>query len=228
MVLKLHPYTRITILTVGIIGTVICKDLFLLLGFWLVILIPVMVALNLVKIHIKLLLITAVPMFLMLGILNVFLLQKGWDSLIDISTTILKLIVYTSIIQIVFVIPLNYVLYTFRMWGLRGDALITTLGSYIVWVDVVERALKIVTARYARGYVAKRSVYAGIKQIPSLLIPLIIGILRTSQVRAESWEQKNIFYRLTEIECEKIKLLTFINISVFIIMLLWLIANILL
>ena len=223
---QLHPYFRIAILILGLSGTFICQNLIYILSFWLIIIVPIFLLLGYSKIHLRLLLIVALPMFLMLGILNYILLNGGTEGIVNAAIVVVRLIVFTSIIQIALIIPSQDLLYTLKKWGLKGDALITIIGAYTVWVDVVDKSLKIVTARYAKGYIKKRSVISGIIQIPSLLIPMIIGILRTAQVRSETWMQKNLIARIEQIESKDMSPFSVSNILPFLIMCLWVIFNV--
>jgi len=85
---------------------------------------------------------------------------------------------------------------TFRKWGFKGDSLLTIIGAFTVWADLRTKANQIVTARFARGFIGKRNFFNTAKQFPYILIPLVIGVMRTSTERVNVWEQRNIPERL--------------------------------
>lgn len=217
---QLHPYTRLIFLIAGITGTILCENTLYLLFFWLVILIPVLTINKNIKTHLNFLLVAMLPMLVMLT-LSHWIIFKNWSHFELVLNTVLKVIVYTSIIHIALIIPQEHVLATFKMWKMKNEILITTLGSYIVWVDIANRADKIITARFSRGYITKRTFWAKLKQFPHLLIPLIIGIMRTASERAYSWEQKRIIQRLDVMNATKIEVSTLFNFFISILIVLW-------
>lgn len=165
-------------------------------------------------------------MSIMLTILFFVVLKHTFLNFNNLALTVLKLLCYTTVFQLALIIPLKQVYYTFRKWGIKGDALITSLGSYIVWVDVINRSDKILTARFARGFIPKRTFVAKLKQLPLLLIPLTVGIIRTAVERSESWEQKNLLNRIGFIKLEKFKFSITANLLIIVISITWAILNI--
>ncbi|MCC8147206.1 MAG: hypothetical protein LIO93_12410 [Bacteroidales bacterium] len=115
---------------------------------------------------------------------------------------------------------------TLKKWKIKGEALITVLGAFTVWTDVSNRAQKILTARFSRGFIRERTVIQKIKQFPFVLIPLVIGVLRTSTERAESWEQKDIIYLMEINESDSIKTSLFLNVFLLAASCTWLIISI--
>jgi hypothetical protein len=113
----------------------------------------------------------------------------GWNFIL---IKCLKIITLTSVFQIFLSIPPMMLLTTFKKWGFKGDSLLTLIGAFTVWADIEMRANQIITARFARGFVGKRNMINTAKQFPYVLIPLIIGVMRTSIDRVEVWEQRNI------------------------------------
>lgn len=87
---------------------------------------------------------------------------------------------------------------------MKGESLITVLGAFTVWTDVSYRSEKIITARFARGFVGRRTIINKAKQFPFVLVPLVVGILRTSTERADSWGQKNILQLVEKSTTEKV------------------------
>ena len=196
--LILSPYVRITILLLGIIGTLLCTKAYLLTIFWILVLLPLSVILGIINLHRNILVMVAIPMTLLMLFLNIVILKESFLSQYHTAITILKIISYTSIFQIVFVIPNHQLLYTLHKFKIKGDALIIILGAFSVWREVVSDSAKIVTARYAKGYIKKRSMLNNIKQLPRMLIPLTISILNTSEVRSKSWDNKAIIQNISK------------------------------
>jgi energy-coupling factor transporter transmembrane protein EcfT len=108
----------------------------------------------------------------------------------------LKLIIFTSVFQLTLLIPPEILITTFKKWGLKGEALLTILGAFTVWADIKTRTDKILSARFARGFIEERTFLNKARQLPYVLVPLVIGIIRTAIERADSWEQKNILHLL--------------------------------
>jgi len=221
-----HPYSRVFLFITGFAGAIFCINNLLLLIFWLIFLLPLMILTGNAKSHFSFLLVVVLPMSIMLSFLFWIVLDHSGDNFNTVTQTILKLICYTTVVQLALLIPSNQVYYTFKMWGMKGDTLVTFLGSYIVWVDVINRSDKILTARFARGFISERKFLTMLKQIPYLLIPLIIGIIRTATERSESWEQKKILYRIEFITTQKVKHNMFLNSGIIFIGIVWLSVNI--
>lgn len=189
---NIHPFVRIFILIVVFFGTYLTNNIWIDLCFYLLVLLPFIILNGGLKFHFRFLLVGIVPIFLSFVLINIIVLQSdkgGWDT---IFFRITKLTIYASVFQFTLTIPPNDLYNTFKKWGFKGDALIMLLSSFTVWNEIANKADKIVTARLARGYQKNRNVFTMAKQLPFVLNPLIIGIIRTSVERAESWHQKNI------------------------------------
>jgi hypothetical protein len=225
MKLIIHPHIRVLFFLSGIIGTVLSTSNFHLLVFWIAFLLPLIILTGNLKVHFKFLLVVILPMSAMLSFLFWVILHNTIDNFGSVLQTILKLIIYTTVFQVTLLIPANQLYSTFKMWGLKGSTLITTLGSYIVWVDIVNRSDKILTARFARGFIAKRTLITNLKQLPYLLIPLIIGIIRTATERSESWDQKKMLYRIEVMKPQRIQYNSYLNICILIPSTIWLVIN---
>lgn len=212
--LLIHPYIRLVLLIGGIIAVILTQNNYILLTAYLVVIIPLLIRGGQVKMHFRLLVAGIFPIFLSFILLYILILhgQNGGWNFILFKTQ--KILLVTSLVQIVMAIPSHALVETFRMWGLRGESLIITLGSFTVWGEMGNRADKIITARFSRGFIGKRNGVNLIRQFPFVLIPLVIGILRTSTERAESWDQKNILHRLQNYRSRKIPYHAFTNIAV--------------
>ncbi|MEQ1625251.1 MAG: hypothetical protein ABL870_11205 [Sediminibacterium sp.] len=192
--LYLHPFIRLSFLVGGITGSFLINLPVLLLSFYSLLILPLFILSGQIKKHINLMLFGMLPIFLSFVLLYIVVLKSSNGDWNFIYLKMLKLILFTSIIQLTLSIPSENLISTFKMWRLKGEALITVLGAFTVWADVNYRAGKIITARFSRGFIGKRTVISKAKQFPFVLVPLVIGILRTSTERAESWEQKNILH----------------------------------
>jgi energy-coupling factor transporter transmembrane protein EcfT len=223
---NIHPYTRIAFFITGIAGGFFCTSNLLLLGFWLLILLPLMMITGNAGAHMRFLLVVVLPMAAMLLLLSWIVSEKSSENFDQVLLTILKVIAYTTIVQVVLIIPPEQVYSTFRKWGLKGDTLVTSLGSYIVWVDIVNRSGKILTARFARGFIAERTFIAKLKQMPHLLIPLIVSIIRTATERSESWQQKQLLQRVGVMKAAEVSYSKPVNAVMLIAGMGWLLLNI--
>lgn len=199
--LYLQPYIRLLFIICGLTGILLTNQIECLLVFYLVVIIPLFVFSGQIKKHLNLLLFAMVPIYLSFILLYILVLKEGNWGFIHLK--VLKLILLTSVIQITLSIPAEHLITTFKKWRLKGEALIIVLGAFTVWTDVNYRSEKIITARFARGFVGKRTIINKAKQFPFVLVPLVVGILRTSTERAESWEQKNILQLVEESRIEK-------------------------
>jgi energy-coupling factor transporter transmembrane protein EcfT len=215
--LYINPYIRLIFLSCCIVGTILINNIFWLISCYAVIVLPLFLYGCQIKKHIKLMLFGMLPIYLSFILLYILVLKGSngdWDF---INLKILKLVLFTSVIQLALSIPDQYLISTFKFWGLKGEALITILGAFTVWTDVSYRADKIITARFSRGFIKKRTIVQKIKQFPFILIPLVVGIMRTATERAESWEQKDIMYLVEVNKSEYVKSPLFLNIFVFVV-----------
>lgn len=188
--LSINPFIRLLFLAGSLTGILLINKIEWLLCFYFIVIIPLFVLSGQIKRHLNLLLFAFVPIYLSFVLLYIVVLKEGnWQF---IHLKVLKLLLLTSAIQITLSIPANQLISTFKKWGLKGETLITVLGAFTVWTDVTYRSEKIITARFARGFVGKRNRINTAKQFPFVLVPLVVGILRTATERADSWTQKNI------------------------------------
>lgn len=222
---RIHPYVRLIFLLGGLTGAILCSSNLSLTCFWIMFLIPLIIIANNFKTHVRFILIVVLPMLVMLLFVHWVTVDDMHAGISSTIALLLKLIVYTTVIQLTLTIPSQDLLPTLKMWGMRKGALITSLGVYVVWVDVFRRSEKILTARFARGYIPERTFITKLKQLPHLLIPLIIGIMRTSTERAESWEQKNLLYRIENIELAKMQYSPILNIVLVVVPIVWAFIN---
>lgn len=214
--LYISPYIRLFFLTCCIIGTVLINNVLWLIGCYVIVILPLFIYGCLIEKHIKLMLFGMLPIYLSFILLYIVILNGINGSWQFINLKLLKLILFTSIIQLTLLVPDQYLISTFKSWGLKGEALITVLGAFTVWADVNYRADKIVTARFSRGFIKKRNFLQKIKQFPYILIPLVVGIMRTATERAQSWEQKDIIHLVEIKKSEQVRFPLILNICVFI------------
>ncbi len=198
-----HPYIRLFFLLLSIGGTFIAVQISQVVIYYLLVLIPLITLSKQTKAHFRFMLIGILPIFLSLILINILILDGkngGW-SFILLKTS--KLIIYASVFQFVFFIPTIDLLNTLKKWNLKGETLITIISSFTVWNEIINNANKIVTARLARGYIGKRNIPNLAKQLPYVLNPLVIGVMRTSIERAESWDKKQIIFLVQKMESDK-------------------------
>lgn len=222
----MHPYSRVLFLVCGLVGSAVCQNIWLLAGFWIAVLIPLAIFTGKFKSHLRFLFIGAVPMFLLLY-LSSFIQKANHLSGLEIAAqTVLRVISLATVAQLMLSIPLEQIISTFKAWGMKGNAMVLSLGAYTVWADMVNRSDKIITARFARGFVAKRTLLSRLSQIPYLIIPLTIGMMRAAVVRSDSWDQKRLLHRIETVDMDKINYGATLNVAIFITSLSWLTLNI--
>lgn len=198
-----HPYIRLLFLLLSIGGTLIAVQISQVVIYYLLVLFPLIVLSKQTKSHLRFILIGILPIFLSLILINILILDGKSGGWIFILLKIAKLTVYASVFQFVFFIPTIDLLNTLKKWTLKGEILITIISSFTVWNEIINNANKIVTARLARGYIGKRNIVNLAKQLPYVLNPLVIGVMRTSIERAETWEKKQIISLVQNIENTK-------------------------
>lgn len=221
---QLHPYTRLLLLVSGIIGTAWSQAPLPTAVFETILL--VILAINSgIRLIVIFLMIVLLPMTVMLTVFHLFVHSLNGPAFMAQMLTILKLAVYTTLIQIALIIPLPYVHFTFRKWGFRKDSLLILVSSYFVWMDVVKRSERILLARFSQGYIEKRTFMAKLRQIPFLLVPLIIGIMRTAAERSQSWDEKGLVERLETVRFSPVRGTNAYNFTIVCLALSWLVYN---
>lgn len=80
--------------------------------------------------------------------------------------------------------------------GLRGPAGTVLVASIIFVPEVKSRLARIIDARRAQGY--NLSGIHGLRQLPSLLMPLVSSLLDSATKRAELWSHRGIVDRYNQ------------------------------
>jgi hypothetical protein len=185
--INIHPYIRLLLL-VGIIGSVILyRHIFQLGLLYIAFIIPLILLMGITRNHVRLLLFGIVPIAFTFILIYILILSGNKENWYFIIVKILKILAITSIFQVVLTFESGALYPTFRKLGLKGESLITVIGAFTVWADIKRRSEQIIIARFARGFISKRNFINTAKQFPFILVPLIIGILRTSIERSETW-----------------------------------------
>lgn len=82
--------------------------------------------------------------------------------------------------------------------GLRGDALIIALSAVSTLPLMQSSARRITEARFAAGFVGRRSIFATAIQLPYVLAPLFTQALRLAIKRSDAWQQRELSHRLQQ------------------------------
>lgn len=202
--IRLHPYIRVLFLTSMSVSIIITNNLTIFGVVYLFFLIPLFVCSQDLKKHIRLFVLGMLPILFSYILLYKIIPAGSEYSYISIFNSFSKIVLFTSLLQLFLSIPADDLISTFKKYRIDGDYLIFIIGSFTVWADVFNKANKIISARLSRGFVAKRSIINYLKQIPSILIPLIISIIRTSIERVRSWEQRNTLLIFKEYKAKTI------------------------
>jgi energy-coupling factor transporter transmembrane protein EcfT len=83
-----------------------------------------------------------------------------------------------------------------RGMGVNGDWMVIVMGSFALLPELMRRADQIMTARLARGSLSSSSLSTRLAQLPFILKPLFVWVVRSAIQRAESWEQKQLLSRV--------------------------------
>lgn len=190
--IRIHPYIRIYFL----LGTLLSVFLFYQIQnqvfVYAALILPVAISSSLVKNHLRLILFGILPISITFILIYIIILNGSSGSWDFISLKILKILNITSAFQVTLTIRSGEMLSTFKTIGIKGERLVTLMGTFSVWTDIKRRSEQIVIARFARGFIGKRTYINTSKQLPYVLIPLIIGILRTAVERSQIWTQWDI------------------------------------
>jgi len=139
------------------------------------------------------------PIALMLFIVYGFFVKPRGNGFIFAFNTTSRLAITASS----FLLALGYgqsdIAHILYSWGLRGNLLVIAAAGSVLAMDMKNRASKVITARLARGFVPRRSLFYRLIQVPFTLRPLLAGSLSSAIERSASWQQKNLLTRMSEI-----------------------------
>jgi hypothetical protein len=189
---NIHPYIRLFFLFGTISSIILFHQTWILGLLYVLFILPLIFLTAIFRNHIRLLIFGILPISLTFILIYVLILKGtngGWDFIL---VKIFKILDITSVFQIALTIKSDALFSTFRKIGIKGESLITVIGAFTVWADIKRRSEQIITARFARGFIGKRSYINIAKQFPYIMVPLIIGILRTSIERSQTWTQWDI------------------------------------
>jgi hypothetical protein len=192
-VFHIHPIIRIGLLTFLMVGVIVSKSTNSLLLLYILFFIPLIVFTKNLRTHLRLLVFGILPILLSFILIYKVLMFHPWEFIVN---KVIKILLITTTFQLVLTIPKEILFFTLKYWRLSQTALITTIGAFTVWEDIRSRTNHILTARFARGFIPKRTVCYKMIQLPYLFIPLVVGIMRTSTERAEMWLQNDIITKI--------------------------------
>jgi energy-coupling factor transporter transmembrane protein EcfT len=195
-------------LILAMVGSVITKNLILLLGGWLLVVLPLTVILKIFRHHLRYLGGFILPLSAMLLFVWYFLIGAPPEQALGSNplaganyamATSVRLALLGGLAQTIFLpIPLDHLSSRLSQVGIRGDLLIIIISAFALIPEFGQRANKIITARYARGLIENRSLVNRLKQLPYVIRPLLTGALRTALSRMEVWDEwghvENIAY----------------------------------
>lgn len=212
--ISIHPYIRVFFLVGTMASVILFRQPVLLILFYILMILPMVLMMGITRNHLRLLIYGLIPITLTFILMYIIILKEansGWNFIL---VKIFKILDITSILQIALTVKSDSLYPTFRKFGLKGENLITVIGSFTVWADIKRRSEQIITARFARGFIGKRNFFNTAKQFPYILVPLIIGILRTSIERSHAWTQWNIVDLINDKQSEKLEFPKIINLMI--------------
>jgi len=209
------PWARGGASLAAIIGSVLVRDPLAMLAYWGLVLAPLFWGTETIGEHSGFALYVIAPLALALvGVWGWLVgappgLPPGSNPIeggmygLRIST---RLLLLTGIFQLCFLtLPEKELVYTLHQWGLGGSGVAVVVGGLSLWPEAKRRAEQVMTARYARGLVSDRRLLTRLKQLPFLLRPLLVWILRSGLERAEVWKQRGIVERIGDSEPDSFK-----------------------
>jgi energy-coupling factor transporter transmembrane protein EcfT len=193
------PQIVLSAIVLTMFGSMLTKNLILLLGGWVLFILPLTKILKVSKQHFKYLVSFILPLAITLFVVWYFLIGAPPDQAVGSNplgganyalTTSVRLALLGGLAQVIILpIPLDALSYRLHQVGLRGDLLIIIVSAFALIPEFSQRANKIITARYARGLVKNRKLLTRLKQIPYIIRPLLTGALRTALSRMELWDR---------------------------------------
>ena len=187
----IHPYTRILLFFIIGAGIFLVKTSLYFIALYAVILLPLLVLQKALKVHFYFIIFGVLPFYLSSIFLYRFISTKtlSWN---DLHFFVLRTMVLISLVQVIFSQSKEELIFTLKKWKLNTNTIILIISSATLLEDIKRRSELIIEARFARGYVGRRTLWNTIIQIPFVLLPLVISILKTADQRAENWQQRNI------------------------------------
>lgn len=201
--ISIHPYVRFFFLIGTLISVILFHQVWQLVLLYVALILPLVIINSAIKNHLRLFLFGILPISLTFILIYIIILNGSNGSWDFILLKIMKILNITSIFQIALSIKPGEMLSTFKTVGIKGEKLMTLMGTFSVWADIKRRSEQIVVARFARGFIGKRNFINTAKQLPNVLVPLIIGILRTSVERSQVWTQWDIIDLINNHESKK-------------------------
>jgi energy-coupling factor transporter transmembrane protein EcfT len=193
------PQIVLLAIILAMIGSMLTKNLILLLGGWLLFILPLTTILKVSKQHFKYLVSFILPLAITLLVVWYFLIGAPPDQVVGSNppggatyalTTSVRLALLGGLAQVIVLpIPLDNLSCRLHQIGIRGDLLIIIVSAFALIPEFNQRANKIIIARYSRGLVKNRKLLTRLKQVPYIIRPLLTGALRTALFRMELWDK---------------------------------------
>jgi energy-coupling factor transporter transmembrane protein EcfT len=221
-----------------LIGTTFLENTVMGLIFWIGIMCPLLIGAGLIKLHLKALLIFFTPIALLLFFVWGYIIGdithtqgiatpvKGLEHALFLLT---KLLLYVSILQLfVLSIPTAQLSDTLHAIHMPRNITLYIVATFVLIPEIKLRSEQIYAARLSRGFMKTRSLWNRLCQLPFLIKPLVIWVVRAAIQRQEHWIQRG----LLEIRCDKKQRhwkqpkSVFISSFYFILSLFWMIINI--
>lgn len=187
-----HPTVRLLLPALVIATLFVTTSIDIMLAMYALGLLPLFLIERKIGAHIRFLVYGVVPIILTAFVIYGVVLKVDGAAWNELALRGMRFLILTTALQWSLTIPGNQLMFTFKMWGLRGSTLIVVLGAYILWADLQKAANRIVTARLASGAIGGRSKLIMVQQLPIVLLPMVISLLRTATVRSISWRDKDI------------------------------------
>jgi len=203
---EIHPRARGAAALLAIMGTMIVGNVLGAAAAWVIVMLPLMIVAGVIRKHCRFVLTFVLPIscalfFVWWGVVGAApgmplgsapTEGAAFAGLVSIRLALLGGISQLSLVTI----KPDRLLPTLSAWGLRGELLVIAVSGLTLVQEMKLRAEQVLTARYARGFVARRSVLTDLLQLPFILRPLVAWVLRAAIQRGEVWQQRRLLEKM--------------------------------
>lgn len=214
----IHPFTRIVLFLLLGTGIFFVENPLYFIILYTIILLPLIIIQKAIKTHLYFIAFGMLPFYLSYIFLYRYITENmTWRELHFFT---MRTMVIISLVQVIFTLVGEELIFSLKKWRIKNDTIILIISSVTLLEDIKRRSDIIINARFARGYISKRTWWNKIVQMPYILVPLIISILKTAELKAVNWQQRNIIELISSYQVS-IKYSYFFNGLVIMISIIW-------
>ena len=203
--LELGAPARGILLLLALVLLLTSRNLTMLAAIYGVALLPLVVYRRVVGRHIRFLSYVLLPISLALFVVWGWIVQAGpgqppgssANSGLQFAALVsLRLALLAGLFQILITeLSGRKLINSLEGWGIKGDSLVVIVAAISMVPEGRLRTSQVITARYSRGLVRRRTWLSGLGQIPYVLRPIFSWILRSAIDRGEMWQHRRLITR---------------------------------